>query len=160
MAKTPGRSERFANAMTLFSLGPGLSPKHALSGFDWASIGKATIVDIGGSHGQVTIPVVQAFPNISCIVQDLPDTINAAPQLPELGDRLTFMAHDFFTEQPVHGAEVYFLRWILHDWSDKYAIKILQALIPALKDGSRVFIMDSILPEPSEVPSPDQRQAR
>jgi hypothetical protein len=29
------------------------------------------------------------------------------------------------------GPEGYFLRWILHDWSDKYALKILRALIPA-----------------------------
>ena len=131
-----------------------------LTWFPWNNLGDATIVDVGGSHGQYTIPIVQKFPTLRCIVQDLPETIATAPKLPDMEDRVTFMAHDFFTEQPVHGAEVYFLRWILHDWSDKYAIKILQGLIPALKDGSRVIIMESIVPEPQEVPSPEQKISR
>jgi hypothetical protein len=160
MAKVPGRVERFVNAMTLFSQGPGLSPEHLLSGFPWGTIGQATLVDIGGSHGQITIGIVRRFPNVKCIIQDLPGTIAAAPQLPEFEDRVSFMAHDFFEEQPVKGAEVYLLRWVLHDWSDKYAIKILQALVPALRKSSRVIIMEAILPDPQEVPSPDQREAR
>jgi len=58
------------------------------------------------------------------------------------------MAHDFLTEQPVKNADVYFFRWIFHNWSDKYSIQILRALIPALKPGARVVINDNVLPEP------------
>lgn len=58
------------------------------------------------------------------------------------------MAHDFLTEQPVHGADVYFFRWILHNWSDKYCVKILKNLIPALKPGAKVVINDNVLPQP------------
>lgn len=112
------------------------------------------------SHGQFTVRIVRKFPNVKCIVQDLPDTVATAHKLPELGDRVTFMVHDFFKEQPVKGAEVYLFRWILHDWSDKYAIKILQALVPALRIGSRVLIMEAILPDPEEVPSLEHREAR
>jgi hypothetical protein len=160
MSKFPGRAERFADAMSLFSQGPRMSPQHILTGFPWETLGEATIVDVGGSHGQVTIPIVQKFPNIRCIVQDLPDTVRTAPKFPDLGSRVLFMVHDFFEEQPVQGAAVYFLRWVLHDWPDKYAIKILQALIPALKAGSRVIIMEAVVPEPHEIPSSEQKQAR
>ena len=59
------------------------------------------------------------------------------------------MAHDFFKEaQPVHGADVYFFRFIFHNWPDKYCLKILRSLIPALKTGAKVVIIDYVLPGP------------
>jgi hypothetical protein len=45
---------------------------------------------------------------------------------------------------------VYFFRWILHNQSDKYAIKLLENLIPALKKGSKIVINDHCLPEPGQ----------
>ncbi|KAL4787406.1 hypothetical protein BJX76DRAFT_345663 [Aspergillus varians] len=39
--------------------------------------------------------------------------------------------------QPAHGADVYLLRLILHDWPNKYATMILRALVPALRPGRR-----------------------
>jgi len=62
------------------------------------------------------------------------------------------MAHDFLTEQPVKYADVYFFRWIFHNWSDKYCIKILRNLIPALKVNARIVINDNVLPEPGTMP--------
>ena len=61
------------------------------------------------------------------------------------------MAHDFFTEQPVRNANVYYFRWIFHNWSDKYAVKILKCLTPALKIGARILINEYCLPEPGAV---------
>jgi hypothetical protein len=55
------------------------------------------------------------------------------------------MAHDFFTPQTVV-ADVYLLRWILHNWSDKYCMRILRALIPALKPGARVVVNEDVRP--------------
>ena len=65
----------------------------------------------------------------------------------DLKDRITFQDHDFFTPQPVVGADVYFFRWILHNWSDKYAIKILQNLAPALRSNSHILICDDMMPD-------------
>jgi hypothetical protein len=53
--------------------------------------------------------------------------------------------------QPVEGADIYLLRWILHDWSDKYCIKILQNLIPALRKGTKIVINDICIPEPGQL---------
>jgi len=58
------------------------------------------------------------------------------------------MAHDFLTEQHVKNADIYFFRWIFHNWSDKYCIQILRNLIPALKTNARIVINDNVLPEP------------
>lgn len=66
-----------------------------------------------------------------------------------MADRVRFMTHDFLLEdQPVKGADVYFFRWILHNWSDKYCVKILRGLIPALKPGAKIILNDNVLPQP------------
>ena len=59
------------------------------------------------------------------------------------------MEHNFFTEQPVKGAEVYF-RWILHDWSDEYALRILQSLVPAMQNGCRIIFYEVLLTDDPE----------
>lgn len=61
------------------------------------------------------------------MVQDLAGTIQDGQKAlsVELRDRVSFAEHDFFTEQPIKDAEVYFFRWILHDWGDEDAVRIL-----------------------------------
>jgi hypothetical protein len=149
-ATQPLRAQRYAEAMSWFSTGPGFEPLHILDNYPWEALGEATVVDIGGSHGSISIALAQRFPSIRCIVQDRPEVIAkgkmAVPQ--NVSSRVSFMAHDFFTEQPITGAEVYYFRWILHDWSDKYAIRILRALIPALKPEARIVVSEYILPDP------------
>lgn len=65
----------------------------------------------------------------------------------DLQQRVIFAAHDFFTPQP-SVADIYIFRHILHDWSDADSVRILKALVPALKDGARVMISEGIVPEP------------
>ncbi len=87
--------------------------------------------------------------NLQLIVQDLPGTIKEGQSLlPEsLKERVAFMQHDFFTEQPIKGADVYFFRFILHNWSDGYCATILKNLLPAMKDHSKAVIYEFLLPE-------------
>ena len=40
---------------------------------------------------------------------------------------------------------VYYFRWIIHNYSTPYAIKLLKNLIPALKPGARIIINDICL---------------
>lgn len=89
------------------------------------------------------------LPTPSFIVQDQLKVVQEGrAKLPTgLQGHVAFMEHDFFLEQPVKSADVYLLRWILHDWPDAYAIKILRALVPALKPGARVCICEQVLPE-------------
>jgi len=76
------------------------------------------------------------------------------------GLNVEFMAHDFFDEQPVKGAEVYYYRHTLHNWPDKYCTKTLKALIPALKTGARLLIMDMLMPPPGALPNDLDRKLR
>ena len=70
------------------------------------------------------------------------------------------MAHDFFEQQPVKGADVYLLRWILHGWSDKYATNIIRSLIPAMKHEARILVSDLCLPQPGGLSLHAERSAR
>lgn len=84
------------------------------------------------------------------MIEDLELAITAAQkEVPtDLAMHVKFVAHDFLTEQPVHGADAYFFRCIFHNWSDKYCIQILRNLIPALKPGAKIVINDNVLPQP------------
>lgn len=150
----PGRMNRFKDAMSFLQTFPGLEPSYTVKAYDWASLGKATVVDVGGSHGLVSIALAKEFPDLQFVVQDLPKVIeDAKTKAPaELSDRLIFQAHNFFEEQPVKNADIYFFRWILHDWSDKYCIKIIRALIPALKPGARLLFSERCLEPPCTLP--------
>lgn len=66
--------------------------------------------------------------------------------------RVSFQGHDFFTPQPVEGADAYLLRMIIHDWPRKEAKVILQHLARAMRHGSHLVIMDTLLPPPGSVP--------
>ena len=139
---------------------PGFSPTYLADIFPWekpskdSSAGDLTVIDVGGSIGHIS-RALATHPHPSTakakfIVQDMPDIVTQGESLlPEdLKDRVTFQAHDFFTPQPenVHGADVYLLRSVLHDWSDKYATKILRNLIPGLKAGAKILINERIVP--------------
>ncbi|TID21734.1 Eukaryotic translation initiation factor 3 subunit H [Venturia nashicola] len=142
------REKRFGDAMAFAADSPGMGMKAGLAAFDWEQLGEATMVDLGGSAGHVCFHLAAAHPGLTCIVQDLAgleDKFNAARPA-ELSTRVSFLTHDFFTKQPIQGAEVYFLRKILHDWSDDYAIKILQQITPVMKPGSRILIAEAVAP--------------
>ena len=162
LARNPARMKRMANAMSIVSNGEGYEAFHIVDALPWEKANVKVFVDVGGSFGTSSIALAERYPSIQCIVQDLPHVISEGkPALSEeLNDRVEFMAHDFFQEQPVKGADVYFFRWIFHDWSDKYCIKILHGLTPALKPGARLIICEFILPPPGEASAYQEWLAR
>lgn len=57
------------------------------------------------------------------------------------------MPYDFFTPQPVAGARAYFLRDIMHNWSDAKCKSILQNITAAMdKNFSTLLIDQYVLP--------------
>jgi hypothetical protein len=78
----------------------------------------------------------------------------------ELSPRVELEAHDFFTPQSIKHADVYMLRLILHNYPDKYSIKILQNLVPALKNGARILVVEGVMPPAKTLPLPVEREMR
>lgn len=104
------------------------------------------IVDIGGSQGEDLANFHARFPSLpgKLILQDLPAVIDGARDLPA---EIEAQKYDFFQEQPVKNAKVYFLRTVLHDWPDRQAAQILGRVRDAMGANSTLLISESMLPE-------------
>lgn len=138
--------------MKAYASSPGYETSHILDNYDWEGVGQGLVVDIGGAQGHVGMELATRFKNLKILVQDMDKVVeHAAAGMPaDLASRVKFMAHDFFAPQSVQ-ADVYYFRWILHNWSNKYCILILRAQIPALKPGARIVIQDTCMPEPGTI---------
>jgi 6-hydroxytryprostatin B O-methyltransferase len=128
---------------------------HLLKARDWSEFGEARIVDVGGSLGHASIALASALPNATFIVQDA-NTVAldqgrelVSQQFPHLIDRISFAQHDFFTPMPAMlDGDIFLFQWILHDWNDADALRIIKSLVPGLKPGARVFIAEAVRPAP------------
>lgn len=105
----------------------------------------ALLVDIGGGFGQQAVAFRSQVLHVPgrVVVQDVGSTLAHAPRL----DGIEFKEHDFFTPQPIRNAKFYYLRHILHDWTDEDCVRILQNIVPALSSNSRIIIDEVVLPD-------------
>ena len=164
-ATHPARAKRFANAMKTFaSTDHELSLSFLATGYPWSSLrAGSTVVDCGGSEGHASITIAKAHPDLSFVVQDLPEVVKKASfeaEVPEhVAKRISFVGHDLLTPQEVQG-DVYLFRWIFHDWPDTYVIKMLRNLIPALRAGAKIVVSEQLMPAPGTVPLVTERGIR
>ena len=108
---------------------------------------EVVIVDVGGGVGQVLDLVMAENPDVKgrFILQDLGPI---AEQAKKRDPKFEVMAHDFFTAQPVHGARVYFMRRVLHDFPDSKCLAIISNIRSAMKRGhSKLLICEAVLPD-------------
>jgi hypothetical protein len=99
------------------------------------------VVDVGGGNGALLTRLLDARPDLQGVLFDRPATIDAARA--SAGDRCELVAGDFFDSVPE--GDVYLLSWVLHDWDDEKAVRILQAC-----RGGNVIIVEVLLPERAE----------
>ncbi|PYI09331.1 O-methyltransferase [Aspergillus sclerotiicarbonarius CBS 121057] len=171
LERNPDRQRRFLGAMEAVGGDGGHSLRFVVEGFQWGSVGegegegkgegKGVVVDVGGSAGFLSATLAQTYPKLHFIVQDYAHTVESGrSQLPpSLQDRVSFMAHDFFTPQPV-SADVYLLRHVCHNWSDGDAARILGNIVPAMKEGSRIVLVEVVVVEPGVVGGVQERYMR
>jgi hypothetical protein len=102
-----------------------------------------TVVDVGGGTGSLVRALLERNPTISGIVYDQPDVIRSIETAATNG-RMDVRAGDFFESVP-SGAETYILSWVLHDWPDTEAIRILRSCRRAMAPTSRLVIMERLI---------------
>lgn len=118
-------------------------------------------VDVGGASGDLLHGLMRINRRLQGIVFDLPHVAPdalAAAERHGFGDRLKVETGDFFTAVP-SGADLYLLRYILHDWNNEQCVEILRNCRNALAPDGRVLVLEMILGEighePVVVPSQD-----
>ncbi len=113
--------------------------------------GVRQIVDVGGGHGALVAGVLQAYPEMRGVLFDMPEVAaKALPLLEKAGvaRRAQVVGGDFFSRLPT-GADLYALKFILHDWRDAECTKILKNCCEAMAPGGRALIIEHIVPEES-----------
>ncbi|KAK4420576.1 Eugenol O-methyltransferase [Sesamum alatum] len=93
--------------------------------------GMKLLVDVGGGIGTTAKAIADAFPDMKCIVLDLPHVVGGL----EGTNNLTYVAGDMFETIP--SADTVFLKWILHDWNDEDCVKILKKCKEAIDDNCK-----------------------
>ncbi|EME39475.1 hypothetical protein DOTSEDRAFT_139328 [Dothistroma septosporum NZE10] len=139
----------------------GMGPQHLTEHYDWPKASDQIIVDVGGASGSVSRAIACGVPSVRFVVQDRADAVRQGEsETPsELKDRFTFQEYDFFQTQPVKNADVYFLRWILHDWPDEDAVTILRQVALAMGPTSKMLIAERLVLLPGEGDPWDQKIA-
>lgn len=105
-------------------------------------------LDIGGANGEVIRAMMRANPDLHGGVFDLPHVVPDAVQAARgdgLLDRFTAIGGDFFESVP--SADLYVLKYILHDWEDQHCIQILKNCRASLQDGGRIVVIDYLVGE-------------
>ncbi|XP_038899266.1 trans-resveratrol di-O-methyltransferase-like [Benincasa hispida] len=104
--------------------------------------GVECLVDVGGGTGTVAKIIAEAFPQIKCVVFDLPQVVDGL----EGNHNLMFLQGDMF--QAIPPADALLLKWILHDWTDEECIKILKKCKEAITSNGKigkVIIIDMVV---------------
>jgi hypothetical protein len=144
--RTPAEAEAFTNAMT------GRTAEVAREAVRLIDTRSAAVAaDIGGAAGALIHALMQANPDLRGIVLDLPNVVPSAIAAAEkagLQRRLSVVAGDFFDSVPE--ADLYILKFILHDWDDAECIRILKNCRRAMCLGGRVAVIERHLGESNE----------
>ncbi|KAJ6035868.1 O-methyltransferase [Penicillium herquei] len=117
-----------------------------LDGFETAveNNSKTLLVDVGAGKGHDLLAFLERFPKAGgrLVLQDLSVVID---DLKDLNPAIEKVPYDFFTEQPLIGARVYFYHHILHDWSEPYCLRILKQVVAAMTPGFSKLLIHEII---------------
>lgn len=141
---SPESAQVFNDAMTGFS--EQVNMPIATANYDFSSLD--TLVDIGGGMGTQLMTLLKVHPGIrKGILFDRPPVIaqaQAAVAASGLGERCELVGGNFFEGIP-EGADAYFMKQIIKDWSDAQSIQLLSNCRKAMKRGGRVLVAEVVL---------------
>ena len=133
---------------------PPSTPRRRCSAMTLQGFGR--LVDVGGGYGGLLQAVLQAHPAMRGVVFELPSVARGAAErlsTTTVADRCETIAGDFFASVPPSGAADV-LSWVLHDWDDASAIRILTNCRKVLHEGGRVLVIEMIVPAPNDPETP------
>lgn len=118
--------------------------------YDFGRLG--SVVDVGGGSGELLVRLLTAYPKLRGILFDQQHVAaSAGGRIAAAGlqDRCEVRSGDFFEEVPP-GADAYVLKWILHDWDDGDAVRVLTRCREAMDASARLLVVEAVLPAGNE----------
>jgi hypothetical protein len=106
--------------------------------------GARSVLDVGGGDGALLQVVLDAHPHLRGAVLELPEAASLAGDRfnhSGLASRVSVHAGDMFSEVP-QGHDVCLLCWVLHDWTDEQALRILGSCMAATPPGGRILVLE------------------
>lgn len=100
-------------------------------------------VDIGGADGAFVAALLLRHPELTGLVHDLPQVVSGVVDEARrrgLADRMKGISGDFFTEVP--SADIYLLKFVLHDWDDDSCELLLSNIRRAMRPAARLIIVE------------------
>lgn len=104
--------------------------------------GFESVADIGGGKGHLVRAILDSVPNLKGILFDQPHVVATV----SASDRFQVIGGDFF-RGGIPASDVYILMEVLHDWKDEQAQQILKSIRLAAAAGSRLLIVETVMPE-------------
>jgi SAM-dependent methyltransferase len=130
----------------------------ALSGLAAAEVIRRTpmprrataMLDIGGSHGYISVAMCRRYPDLRAVILDLPAAVkHAAPILAKegMGDRVTHRAGDALTEDLGSNAwDLIYVAQLLHHFDEATNREFARRVARALKPGGVFVILEMVRP--------------
>jgi O-methyltransferase domain len=115
-----------------------------IADLEWPTRG--IVADIGGGVGTLLAAVLQAEPSLRGVLIEQPQVIARARDFLvelQLTDRCDLRQADLFAVPP--HADIYLLAFVLHDWMDEAAARILSAVRQGAAPSSRLRIFERLI---------------
>jgi ubiquinone/menaquinone biosynthesis C-methylase UbiE len=106
-----------------------------------------SVVDVGGGHGLLLTTILRAHSSLRGVLFDLPHVAQGATdrlQREGLADRCTVVGGDFFEAIP-DGGDAYAMKFIIHDWDDDRATRILRNCRRVMRPGAKLLVIERVL---------------
>lgn len=106
----------------------------------------SAFVDVAGGNGRTLVEFKRKTQWPGRLVLQEQESVIKLTQSQAYASIIEPTVHDFFTPQPLHGARVFYMRYILHDWPDEDCKRILRPLKDAMTPGySKILIHDCVV---------------
>ncbi len=157
LAADPARLDAFQQAMAEGSV---RAARDAMRVCDFGRFRR--VLDLGGGYGGVLSVLLASYPQMTGAVCDLAYLAEPATRFLEkagVGDRAQFLPGDFFRSVP-GGFDAYVMKFIIHDWDDPHAARILSQCRAAAATSSRVILLEQVVPDDLGTSAADQAVIR
>jgi C-methyltransferase len=107
----------------------------------------ARVLDVGGGYGGLLRALLESCPQLRGSVFDFPMIAEAACRYlaqAQISRRAEFIGGDFFASVPAV-ADLYVLKYVIHDWADEQAVKILKNVRAAAGPQGTIVLIEQVL---------------